>query len=228
MNNSDSTLRKRGHYSKVPWNILNLQAGFERFFDENGHYPSVTEIDKFEYLPTPRNIQRSFGGLMKLRSELNLRQQAPNHNSGNIRSLMAARTSKDANSFEEYYYKYLTGLIPELYVHEHKIIRYKDKKTDCDYFIYFPNSSDGIVIDIFYAQDIGSAMKQVNLKAPKYEPMPFDCYFVCMNKDIGQGAIDWKILNKKNGLKENLHVYNIDEFNSKVLPKVASKYERRI
>ncbi len=213
-----------GHNPNSVWTISNLEAGFEKFYDDNGHYPSAPELDKFEYLPSSRQIQRVFGGLQKLRKDMKLEHEASDHNSGKIRSKMAGEAWARAVDYEEEYYKYLIQQIPELYVHEHKVIRHDGYKTDTDFFIYFPNSNDGIVIDVFYAMDILSLIKQVRIKEKKYAPMPYKTFFISINKKISQEEIDDKILNRNSTLPKNIHVCSIHYFNSEVLPTIKSRF----
>lgn len=207
------------------WTIENLEAGFEKFYEENGRYPSSPEIDVFEYLPSSRQIQRMFGGLQKLRKEMKLEHQAPDHHKGEIRSKMAGYSMVRASNYEEAYYFYLISKIPELFVHEHKVIRNKEYKTSTDFFIYPPDSNGGFAIDLFYAMDIINLLKQVKIKESKYTSMPYRVFFVSMNNQISQEAIDTKISNKKNIMTENIKVYNIDYFNANILPTVISMFK---
>jgi hypothetical protein len=82
------------------WNLQNLKDGFEYFFELYNRYPTVKEIDTFEYLPTSRTIQRSFGGLMSLRKELGL-DSPTNFSSGVTRSNKAREVDKRAKKYEE-------------------------------------------------------------------------------------------------------------------------------
>lgn len=215
-----------GHHHNNLWTISNIEAGFEKFFEEYERYPSSTEIDTFEYLPSSRQIQRMFGGLQSLRKKMSLEHEAPDHNKGIIRSKIAGDSMVRAANYEEDYYKYLINLIPELYIHEHKVIRFNDCKTSADFFIYPPDSNKGFVIDLFYAMDIINLMKQVKIKEPKYNPMPYRIFFVSMNNEISQGSIDIKVSNKVTELPENIEVYNVDHFNFNILPKIVTLFKK--
>ena len=52
------------------WTLEKIREGFERFRVEHGRLPIAPEIDKLDYLPSSRQIQRKFGGLEKLRADL--------------------------------------------------------------------------------------------------------------------------------------------------------------
>lgn len=207
------------------WTLDNIQAGFEKFFDNFGHYPSATEIDAYEYLPTARSMQRSFGGLQSVRQKLVLRHDAPNHNSGATRSLIASKTMISSHNYESDFYDLLTTKIPELYVHEHKVLRKEGHKTDTDFFIYYPNSNNGFVVDIFYAQDVRSLMKQVRIKVPKYMPFPYETYFVCVNDDIDQFYINIKLQNVKTPIPTGITVCSKSNFFSSHFKKILKSHK---
>lgn len=220
--------------SNSVWNISNIEAGFEKFYEIHGRYPSGPELDTFEYLPSSKTIERKFGGIQKLRKELNLEHEALDYTRGKIRSEMAGKMWARSSDDEEEYYKYLITKIPELYIHEHKVLRCDKNKTDTDFFIYYPTSNKstsypdlgkGIAIDIFYAVDILSLLKQVQIKQKKYAPMSYPVYFLNTNKEIPQGLIDSRIFDKKDKLPQNIKVCNIDYFNSTILPKITSLFK---
>ena len=66
------TLRKQRVGSQDPWTIDELRTGLERFNETYGHYPTASEVDKYEYLPSARSIERSHGGIVTLRKVLKL------------------------------------------------------------------------------------------------------------------------------------------------------------
>ncbi|MES2971937.1 MAG: hypothetical protein V4702_06475 [Patescibacteria group bacterium] len=45
------------------WTIEEIKAGFEAFVKDYGRYPTALEIDAYEFLPSSRSLQRSYGGL---------------------------------------------------------------------------------------------------------------------------------------------------------------------
>ncbi|OGE80180.1 MAG: hypothetical protein A2660_02520 [Candidatus Doudnabacteria bacterium RIFCSPHIGHO2_01_FULL_45_18] len=115
------------------WSLDNIRDGLNYFFEVYKRYPTVPEVDKFEFLPTARTIQRSFGGLVSLRRQLNLARPT-NYNSGEARSILAGKLWKNAREYEEAFYNYLIEILPEVTVHEHKILR--PGGVSCDFFIY--------------------------------------------------------------------------------------------
>ena len=202
-------LRKRTSSVEEKWTLENLKAGLDYFFEINDRYPTVREVDIFEYLPTSRTIQRSFNGLMGLRKTLGLNTPI-NHSSGITRSKTAQDADKRAQIYEKEFYDYLISKIPEVRIHEHKIIRPGD--TAADFFIY-TSDTKGIVIDLFYAVDIYSLSGVVNIKFKKYSSVKFPVYFVLVGNDkINQEAIDQKVNNRKNKLANHISVLTEENF----------------
>src|SRR3989344_1552869 len=86
-------LRKQGMgKDKDTWSKGNIFAGLQKFFDEHERYPIATAIDLYGYLPSSRQIQRAFGGLVNIRRELGF--SVTNYGAGQPRALL----SKDINS----------------------------------------------------------------------------------------------------------------------------------
>lgn len=207
--NTNSNLRKRTSHVEEKWTLENLRAGLDYFFEINNRYPTVKEVDSFEYLPTSRTIQRSFNGLMELRKTLGL-DTPINHSKGITRSKTAQDADKRAQIYEKEFYDYLISKIPEVKVHEHKIIR--PGNTASDFFIY-TSDTKGIVIDVFYAVDIYSLCNVVNIKFKKYVNVEFPVYFVLVGNDkITQELIDQKIDNRKNKLSNHICVLTEESF----------------
>src|SRR5437870_8408763 len=87
-----------GTLTKSPWTKENLLSGLNKFYSEFGRYPTALEIDTYEYLPTSRHIQRAFGGLVRLRSELGL--EIADYTKGQTRSAMATLIGQRGNKLE--------------------------------------------------------------------------------------------------------------------------------
>ena len=81
----DKNLRKQTNYKQSKWTIKQIKAGLELYKELNGNYPSSHEIDTFEYLPSSRSIQRSLGGLEKVREALGFDLSLTNLTKGTIR-----------------------------------------------------------------------------------------------------------------------------------------------
>ena len=46
--------------------LKSVKNGFEKYYSLNGRYPTALEIDRCEYLPSSRQIQRNWGGVKKI------------------------------------------------------------------------------------------------------------------------------------------------------------------
>ncbi len=53
-----------------PWTLDDFKIGIDRFYLENGRFPTVSDLDCIDYLPSSRWIQMKFGGLVKVRKDL--------------------------------------------------------------------------------------------------------------------------------------------------------------
>lgn len=197
-------LRKRSSFKQPKWKMEEIRAGLEYFKELNGRYPSAREIDLFEYLPTARSIQRSLGGLESVRLQLGFDLSLTNLTKGTIRSEKAKKTYSNAVSFEESFYKYLIQQVPEVQVHEHKILR--PGHICCDFFVY-TSDKRGFAVDIFYAQDIFTLARTINIKFHRYKVLKCPVYFVIVgNNELDQNEIDLLMKNRKLTFPENLKV----------------------
>lgn len=176
------------------WTLDNLRDGLLYFFEMQGRYPTSQDVDSFDYLPSVRAIQRTYGGIKKLRETVGV-GDVLDYTCGATRAFKAREADDRARLYEEEFHKFLTSKIPEIRVHEHKILR--PGSAACDFFIY-TDEKLGTAIDLFYAQDIFSAQKQINYKAKRYASVTCPCYFIVVgNEAITQKDIDRIIENKK-------------------------------
>lgn len=205
--------------SVSPWRLENLKDGLQYYFDTNGRYPTAGEIDKFEYLPTSRHIQRQFGGLLKLRELLGL--DVVNFSVGINRSRIASEINTRGNDLEKDFESVLTGYFGEYFVHAEKPLYFffndsvdisLKKKLRADFFIYARKYS--FCIDIFHAQDLATFKRIVNFKEKNYSYMNIDVFLVNFNElsDITDDKIEVYISQKKNRLEPNVKLMNISKF----------------
>jgi hypothetical protein len=207
-------LKKAERHSKEKWTIENIRDGFEYFYELNGRYPASEETDRFEYLPSRKSIERSFGGMVNIRKTLNL-SGAKDFTRGKTRSKKAREAFLRSQNYEEKFYKYLSSKIAEVRIHEHKIMRPGD--TACDFFVY-TCSTRGIFIDLFYAQDMHSLRGVVAIKTKKCLNVTHPVYFVLVENDkINQKQLDELNSNRKTLLPKHILVVTEDFFIKNVL-----------
>lgn len=200
----NSNLRTQSSGKQRKWTPEELNAGFEYFKELHGRYPGSREIDLFEYLPSARSIQRSHKGLISLRTELGFEESLINQTKGAVRSDKAKKTYSNSVESEEKFYKYLVSKIPEVRVHEHKILR--PGHICCDFFIY-TSDKKGYAVDIFYAQDLFTLQRIIRIKYLRYAGLKCKVYFVLVGNDlISQKEIDDMLSNRKIQLPEHISV----------------------
>lgn len=193
------------------WSLDNIKDGLEYYREMHGVYPTSKEIDSFEYLPSARSIQRTFGGLVKIRAQLCL--SGPNdYTRGETRSAKAQEADIRARAYEEEFFNFLSSHIAEMRIHEHKVIR--PGNVSCDFFVY-TSETNGMVLDLFYAADIINVSKIVNIKYKKYLDVRFPVLFIVVgNERILQNEIDQMIVNRKIPLPSNMRVMCESTFKS--------------
>jgi hypothetical protein len=191
------------------WTLDNIRNGLEYYRELHGNYPTSQEVDQFEFLPSARSIQRSYGGLVQLRKNLGL-SGPHDHTKGKTRSAKAQEADNRAKVYEEEFFYFLSKHFAEMRIHEHKVIRPGD--VSCDFFVY-TSDAEGVVIDLFYAADIDNVSKIINIKYKKYLDVKFPVLFIEIgNEKISQSEIDTMIKNRKTPLPEFMKVMNESEF----------------
>lgn len=191
------------------WTKESIKSGFEKFFLEFGRYPTAEEIDLYKFLPSSRQIQRSFGGLVKLRQELGLK--VSNYGAGPERSRIASEIGKRGNDAERAVENELIRHFGEHFVHVEKLIG--KGKCRVDFYVYANGVS--FAVDVFYAKNMLQLKKIINLKALTYSGIGDNLLFVNLNEssDITDSAVNDYIYKKKViKLPENIKVMNLNSF----------------
>lgn len=181
-----------------------IKIGFDLFFKENGRLPTSPEIDELNYLPSSRQIQRKFGGLEKLRSDLGYKDV--HFGKGKFRSAIAKNSNVKGRESEIKLEKILTDIFHEVFVHTEKI--FDLSKSRLDYYIYSPSGDFGI--DIFQTGTIKDLQKNVNVKVSKYKNFSKELYFVVDNSFFSQKDLDQSSNSKRDLLPKNVKLVNID------------------
>lgn len=100
---------------ETSWTIKKIREGFEKFYKINKRYPTTYDVDDFELLPSARQIQRRFGGLVNLRKELGL--SIDNYSKGDSRSRIAIQSSVYGRKYETIVYNALLEKFDEKFIH---------------------------------------------------------------------------------------------------------------
>lgn len=202
--------RLLGYYQKTGkkyWSLERIKAGFEEFYRVEGRYPTALEIDAFDKLPSSRQLQRSYGGLVKVRQLIGLSDT--NLSVGKNRERIATKINRRAGYLERDMEKALVGHFGEPFVHVEKRFG-KTGKQRLDFFVYHKGGTFGV--DVFYAESLGSFKGGVNIKGLAYKDYDGQLFLVCLNPSITHGAIDKFVSNKKNSLRTNIRVMNVGDF----------------
>lgn len=195
-------LRAQKAGNQKPWKKEELKAGLEHFYEQHKHYPTAPEIDTYAYLPSARTIERSFGGIIKLRESLGLDAQYDLRTGAHSRE-RAYKINKRSNILEREVYEFLIKIFSKEFVHR-EFFFLDDKRTRADFFVY--DKDQGFCIDVFYPSDKRNLVGCLNSKLAKYNCIYMQEYpiiFLQMNKDISQGILDNIIKNKVNKLSKD-------------------------
>jgi hypothetical protein len=187
------------------WTKDKIKEGFEKFFKENGRLPTALEIDKLDYLPSSRQIQRSFGGLEKLRADLGY--ENTHFGKGFHRSQIATKSNIRGRDSEIKLERVLKDKFGEVFVHTEKI--FDDSKNRADFYIYSPDFNFGI--DIFYTENIHGLQGNINIKINKYKNFKDKLYFVVGNNLFKQSELDKYNSLKREDINIDFRIVNLDE-----------------
>lgn len=201
------------------WTKEKIQGGLKKFFEENGRYPTALEIDAYKFLPSSRQIQRAFGGLVKLREVLGL--EITNFGIGNERSKIATLVNHRGGDLEKEIEQILIEHFGEHFVHiEKPLNKYytrgpnseRKNKFRADFFVYASNYQ--FCVDIFYPSNIHNFIGIINAKQSNYNGLKIDAYLVNMNntQNIKQSRIDSFLKNRSKILDGNIKVVNKNDF----------------
>lgn len=185
------------------WTIEKIKDGFEKFRREHGRLPIAPEIDRLDYLPSSRQIQRKFGGLEKLRSVLGYEET--NFGKGKYRSQIAYRINKKGREVELELEKTLRRKFNEVFVHTERI--FDDSKKRVDFLVYSPSGIFGI--DVFYTDMIQDLQKNINIKIDKYLRFPYQLFLVVANPIFSQEQLDLYSRDKRKKLPPNTQILSM-------------------
>lgn len=198
--------RLRGGYTTVE----NLKEAFEKFLEENGHYPSSGEINSCWYLPNTKFIDRKFGGLKKLREEIGIKDI--DMRKGSVRGGVCIAINERGREYEEIIHKILCDKFGEIAVHREKIFG-DQNRCRSDFFVWSGNGN--FVVDVFYPRDIQSMGGCLTNKVKKYDDEnmnQFPVIFLMMNNEIPKERIEIYKSRMKKKLLKNQRVMYISDF----------------
>lgn len=175
------------------WDEKKIIDGFKRFNDENGHYPTAPEIDRCDYLPSSRQLQRIYGGLIQFRTKAGLSEQDLNYGKGQFRSNIGRVSGIVSIAAENTMHNFLTNIYGEICVHEQK--KYGEGKNTVDFYIYGETRNFGV--EVFNTYSLRDLANHLNIKLKKYYDFTNELYFVVFGGEFKQEDIDKHILRKR-------------------------------
>lgn len=196
--------------SNKKWTLEKIKEGFEAFNNEFGHYPTAHDIDGYDKLPTSRQIQRAFGGLIKLREKLGLKEV--NFTKGEYSSNRAHTINQRAYKIEKEVYTYLVNRFGVEFVHREYFFS-DDRRTRTDFYVFY--NGGNFSVDVFYPKNIKIVNGCINSKLSTYSglsEMNYPTIFLMMNELIDAEQLRRLVSNKKNKLNKNQLIMTMGEF----------------
>lgn len=129
---------------------------------ELGRMPTATEIDACPKLPSARQIQRRFGGIVNVRKELGYKDT--DLGSGDNRSKVGRQVNADGLALESRLLKELRSIFGEIAVHEQR--RFGPTKQALDFYVY--TQSGNFAVDVFVAKNEHSLRVNAKMKRNNY------------------------------------------------------------
>ncbi len=189
------------------WSIENIQAGFQRFEKEFGHLPTGPEVDKTDYLPSSRQIQRLFGGLPELRVLLG--HKYINFSKGIHRSRIGVSANYRSRISESKLRDILYKKFHEPFVHVEKPID-PIRKIRADFYIF--NPIENFSVDIFTTETSHDLSTNVGIKLNKYSHFQEKMYLVLLSEKLTAGDILLLLKRKKNKFPSNVQLVTLEDF----------------
>jgi hypothetical protein len=201
---------------EITWTLEKIKEGLEKFHNLYNRYPTAYDVDDFEFLPSSRQIQRRFGGLVNLRKILNL--AVKNYTKGKSRSLTVTKINIRGKKYENVVFKLLLSRIGEKFIHVEKPIDYENEynsKNRFDFYVYAkPNN---FAIDVFGASSDRGLINIFNIKEKKYRKVVMEnnegLYFIYFSENnINAERIRNWINGRHNKLLPNWKIISLNEF----------------
>ena len=161
----------------------------------------MRDVDASDYFPTSRTLQRRFGGLMKIKQDMGIKEF--DCRTGDVRKKMVKRINRRNDKIEGV----LSQKLEEKYGIRnvrHPYSPYDDSKVNIDYLVFHPTENKAVGFEMFYPENRANFNGCLNIKKGKGQLLQeingFETkfYYVVTNPDISQEEIDMWLTNKKN------------------------------
>lgn len=195
---------KLGRQEEV-WTKDQVISGLLKFYEEHGRFPKSLECDNYPYLPTGRTIQRNFGGIAALRTELGINES---YASGAYRASIAREVGLRGRLAEETFYKQCVDVFGEVAVHREFPLQ--GGRFRLDIVVYHKTGKIGA--DIFFAKDLKNLRTLLFTKIGKYTTFPWPVYLVSANPEIKQSDVVKIVSGMHQGPSVNEIAITVEEF----------------
>jgi hypothetical protein len=118
-----------------------------RYYQQHGTYPNSKDFNNCPYLPSARHIQRLWGGILALKTELGLTDNDARR--GTQRSQVVKVINTRNNKIEKNFNKELFSIIDRKLVHR-PFAPFDDSKVNIDYVVFHPTEKVAIGFELFY------------------------------------------------------------------------------
>lgn len=199
------------------WTLEKIKRGFDKFYEIHNRYPTAYDVDDFDFLPSSRQIQRKFGGLVNLRKMLGLKVE--NYGQGKERTKIALRVNKKGKDCEKIILNLLKRNFNEKFIHIERPIN-SDYKNRCDFYIYA--KPDNFIVDVFNASNFRVLVNVMNIKEKSYGKgdIKENIYFVYFG-EIEKAKICQWLLNKRNKFPIHWNIISFGEFREEITKYAA-------
>jgi hypothetical protein len=212
---------------KTTWTLEKVKEGFDTFFSMYNRYPTAYDIDDFNFLPSSRQIQRKFGGLVSLRKELGL--EVKDYGKGKERSNLVSSFNIRGRHYENIIYALLKQYFDEKFIHVEKPTNKEgheneyNSKDRYDFYIYAKPSN--FAVDVFGTDATRGVVNIVNMKENKYRKINSkeNLYFIYFGNNINKEKIKSWILTRKNKFPVNWRIIDLEDFKNELSQYVSFK-----
>jgi hypothetical protein len=195
----------------ISWTLDNVLEGFKYYFKQHNKWPDHLDLNTCAYLPSVKTLERKFGGMKGIRSELGLNDI--DHGKGTARSKIATSIGKRGFNLEEEVYSILVNKFYEPFVHyEARITKSTEsgKSLNVDFLVY--HNKGKFAVDVFWPD---SALRRFEanayMKFKTYWKFPYKLFLVVGNPTITKSMMDIFIHNTKYQ-NNNLALLSMNDF----------------
>jgi hypothetical protein len=235
MNNKEPILKKlnsrrmkSGYYDfNCYTTIQDYQNAFNKFKNENGRFPTVIDMNKSQYLPTSKTIQRKFGSIAVLREMIGLEGLNLDMRNGEQRVSLITQQYNQGFKVSDILYEEALK-----YYKEEQLPRYQpylDKKKNIsrsDFGVY--DGDRHFYVDSFVPGHIESFLNSIIAKGKKFRKygVEEEIYLVIGNMEMNEAWFERKEMEAYRArdvikkLPKNIKVITFEKY----LQLVANKF----